>query len=124
MVSRVQCRMSSGLLPRSPGMRKVLVEELFTLSSLPPVNDGAEQYLRIVRLAIHRDDLQGLTIAAAGLICVQHLMVHRINNTGRAEQACRELIQGEDEFVIYRYGNVPYPIVNREFIHHLLLLDI
>src|SRR3989304_213220 len=124
MVSWIQGIMSFGLFPCSTGIRKILAEELFTLPCLPPVNDGTEEDLGVVRLPIHRDDLQGLTIRAARLICIHHLMVHRIDNAGRAEQPCGELIQGEDEFVIYRYGNVPYPIVDRELVHHLLLLDI
>src|SRR3989338_682269 len=80
-----------------PYLRSCLTNKptLLRLAHCPVLYKVGKEDLRIVRLAVNRDNLKCFTVCGALFVNVYHFMIDRPPDACRTPETCGELVQGE-----------------------------
>src|SRR3990172_4114564 len=80
-----------------PYLRSCLTKKptFLCLAHCPVLYQVGKKHLCIVRLAVNRNNLEGLAVGRALFVNVYHFMINRPPDACRTPETCGELVQGE-----------------------------
>src|SRR3989304_5983304 len=104
-----------------PYLRSCLTKKpaFLCLAHCPILYKVGKKHLCIVRLAVNRDNLEGLAVSRILLVDVYHFVVDRPPHACRTPETWGELGQGAHIIVIRAYSDMSYPVMDGIFIHNL-----